>query len=306
MLESHVLQAVLAFLAGLLIGSFLNVCVYRLPRDLSVVRPRSFCPACEKQIAWYDNIPVVSYLMLRGRCRHCQAKIPLRYLIVELTTGAAFALCVALLGPSLAALKWSIFSAILITLTATDIEERILPDEFTLGGAMVGLALAAIVPIDAGIVTFFLSNALGLRMASVAEALVSSWIAGGAIWLMGWLYKKVRHREGMGFGDVKMIAMIGAFLGFQETLLVLILASVLGSILGVPIAFIVKRKLARRFAEWLRRRQSKRAFIGPSMRALMVVALRYPLPFGSFIGFAGLVVGLWGHVLKPWYFPGVG
>jgi len=165
------LEAVLAFLSGLLIGSFLNVCVFRLPRDLSVVRPRSFCPGCEKQIAWYDNIPVVSYLLLGGKCRHCQARIPLRYLIVELATGAAFALCVGALGPTLAALKWSIFSAILITLTSTDFEERILPDEFTLGGALLGYVLAAVVPIDAGIVTFFLSNAMGLRMASVAEAL---------------------------------------------------------------------------------------------------------------------------------------
>ena len=277
MLESHVLQAVLAFLAGLLIGSFLNVCVFRLPRDLSVVRPRSFCPACEKQIAWYDNIPVVSYLVLGGRCRHCQAGIPLRYLIVELATGAAFALCVAILGPTLLALKWSIFSAILITLTATDIEERILPDEFTLGGAVAGYVLAAVAPIDGGIVTFLLSNALGVQMASVAESLVSSWVAGGAIWFVGWLYEKVRHREGMGFGDVKMIAMIGAFLGFQETLLTLILASVLGSVIGIGFALITKKDMAT-----------------------------FELPFGSFIGFAGLVVALWGHVLKPWYFPVVG
>lgn len=275
MLESHVLQAVLAFLAGLLIGSFLNVCVFRLPRDLSVVRPRSYCPGCEKQIAWFDNIPVVSYLVLGGRCRHCKAGIPLRYLVVELATGAAFALCVAILGLSPAALKWSIFSAILIALTATDLEERILPDEFTLGGSLAGYVLAAWVPIDAGIVTFFFSNALGLRMASVAEALVSSWVAGGMIWFIGWLYEKVRHREGMGFGDVKMIAMIGAFVGFQETLLTLILASVLGSVIGVALALITKKDMAT-----------------------------FELPFGSFIGFAGLVIALWGHVLKPWYFPG--
>jgi leader peptidase (prepilin peptidase)/N-methyltransferase len=273
LLDSLVLEVVLAFLAGLLIGSFLNVCVYRLPRDLSVVRPRSHCPACEKPISWYDNIPVASYVMLGGRCRHCKARIPLRYLMVELGTAAAFAICVAALGPTLAALKWSVFSAILITLLATDLEERILPDEFTLGGAVVGIVLAAVVPIDSGIVTFFLSGALGLRMASVAEALVSSWVAGGAIWLVGWLYQKLRRREGMGFGDVKMIAMIGAFLGFQETLLTLILASVLGSVSGVAYVLITKKDMAT-----------------------------YELPFGSFIGLAGLVVALWGHVVKIWYF----
>jgi len=272
-----VLEVVLAFLAGLLVGSFLNVCVFRLPRDLSVVRPRSFCPACEKQIDWFDNIPVVSYALLGGRCRHCKARIPLRYPVVELSTAAAFAMCVAVQGPTLSALKWSIFSAILITLTATDLEERILPDEFTLGGAAVGIALAALVPIESGIVTFFFSGALGIRMASVAEALISAWFAGGAIWLVGWLYEKLRHREGMGFGDVKMIAMIGAFLGLQETLLTLILASVLGSVVGVAYALITKKDMAT-----------------------------FELPFGSFIGFAGLVVALWGHVLKPLYFPGVG
>jgi leader peptidase (prepilin peptidase)/N-methyltransferase len=273
LLESQILAAVLAFLAGLLIGSFLNVCIYRLPRDLSVVRPRSYCPGCEKPIAWYDNIPAVSYLILRGRCRHCKAKIPLRYLLVELATAAAFAICVLALGPTLAALKFAMFSAILITLLATDFEERILPDEFTLGGAVLGVVLAAVVPIDSGIVTFLLSNALGLRMASVAEALVSAWVAGGAIWLVGWLYEKIRHREGMGFGDVKMIAMIGAFLGFQETLLTLILASVLGSVSGVIYVLITKKDMST-----------------------------YELPFGSFIGLAGLVVALWGHVVRPWYF----
>ncbi len=269
------LEVALAFLAGLLIGSFLNVCVYRLPRDLSVVRPRSYCPQCEKPVAWYDNIPVASYLILGGRCRHCKARIPLRYLLVEAATGAAFAICVLGLGLTLAALKYAIFSAILITLLATDFEERILPDEFTLGGAVVGIVFAAVVPIDSGIVTFFLSGALGLRMASVAEALVSAWVAGGAIWLVGWLYEKIRHREGMGFGDVKMIAMIGAFLGFQETLLTLILASVLGSVTGVAYVLIAKKDMST-----------------------------YELPFGSFIGLAGLVVALWGHVVRVWYFGG--
>jgi leader peptidase (prepilin peptidase)/N-methyltransferase len=265
------METLLAFLAGLLIGSFLNVCVYRLPLDLSVVRPRSFCPACEKPIAWYDNIPVASYLLLRGRCRHCGGRIRLRYPLVELGTAVAFAICVAALGPTLAALKYSVFSAILITLLATDLEERILPDEFTLGGAVVGIAFAALVPIEAGIVTFFLSGALGLRMASLAEALVSAWLAGGMIWLVAWLYEKFRHREGMGFGDVKMIAMIGAFLGFQETLLTLILASVLGSVAGVTYVLITKKDMST-----------------------------YELPFGSFIGLAGLVVALWGHVVRIW------
>src|SRR5438445_667110 len=167
--------ALLAFLAGLLIGSFLNVCIYRMPRDLSVVTPsRSFCPECEKTIAWYDNIPVVSFLVLGGRCRHCKARIPVRYLLVELATGAAFALCVAALGLSLPALKYSLYSAIMIALIASDLEERILPDEFTLGGLIAGLVLAAFVPLGFEFAHLLLPPALGPRGLSVGEAVLGA------------------------------------------------------------------------------------------------------------------------------------
>jgi leader peptidase (prepilin peptidase)/N-methyltransferase len=175
------LEAALAFLAGLLIGSFLNVCVYRLPRDLSVVHPRSHCPACDKLIVWYDNIPLVSYVVLKGRCRHCGDRIPLRYPIVELATGVAFALCVSKLGLSLAALKFSVFSAIMIALIATDIEERILPDEFTLGGTLVGLVLAWFVPLEIGLGGFFVPGTLGRQWVSVADAALAAGVASGSI-----------------------------------------------------------------------------------------------------------------------------
>ena len=133
------LEACLAALSGLLIGSFLNVCIYRWPRDLSVVRPRSFCPKCEQPIGWFDNVPVLSYLLLRGRCRKCGAQIPARYLVVELLTAAAFFCAVWFLGPTLAAAKYCVFGALIIALVFSDLEERILPDEFTLGGAVVGV-----------------------------------------------------------------------------------------------------------------------------------------------------------------------
>ena len=262
----------LALLAGLLIGSFLNVCVYRLPRDLSVVRPRSYCPHCEKTIVWYDNIPLVSYFALGRRCRHCGERIPVRYPIVELATALAFAVCVAALGPSLAALKYAIFSAILITLIASDLEERILPDEFTLGGAAVGLALAAFVPLDAEFISLLIGGSWGPRGHSLVESAAGALIGSGSIWLVGFLYEKIRHREGLGLGDVKMIAMIGAFLGLRLALVTLMLASLLGAVGGLAYILATRKK-----------------------------ASTYELPFGSFLGLAALIVGLFGQVIVVWY-----
>jgi len=266
--DSHVL-AVLASLAGLLIGSFLNVCVYRLPRDLSVVRPRSHCPGCEKQIAWYDNIPVLSYLILGGRCRHCRERIPLRYPVVELATAAAFALCVAKLGLTWPAAKYAVLSAILVALIATDLEERILPDEFTLGGTVLGIALSGVVPVDPGIATFLVWGALGPRWSSVVESVTGALLGSGLIWGFAALYGKIRKRDVLGLGDVKMIAMLGAFLGLEETLLILCVAGFAGSLIGVTYIFAAKK-------DWT----------------------TYELPYGSFIGAAGLAIALWVHVLK--------
>jgi leader peptidase (prepilin peptidase)/N-methyltransferase len=263
------IEITLAFLAGLLIGSFLNVCVYRLPRDLSVVKPRSFCPGCEKMIVWHDNIPLVSYVLLGGRCRHCKERIPLRYPLVELATAAAFAVCVWALGPTLPALKYCVFSAILITLIASDKEARILPDEFTKGGIVLGLIFAAFVPVDnMGFAHFFLPQTLGPRWLSVAEAALGAGFSSGSIWLVGWLYEKIRHREGLGFGDVKMIAMIGAFLGLRAALLTLISASLFGAVAGLIYIFATKKD-----------------------------ASTYELPFGSFLGLAALTVAMFGEVL---------
>jgi len=259
----------LAFVAGLLIGSFLNVCIFRLPRDLSVVTPaRSFCPECEKTIAWYDNIPVVSYVVLGARCRYCKAHIPVRYLLVEIATGAAFALCMAKLGLTLPALKYTIYSAIMIALIASDLEERILPDEFTLFGTLVGLAFAPFVPLEHYFAAMFIPFQWGERWQSLGESAFAAAVGSGSIWFVGWLYMKIRHREGLGFGDVKMIAMIGAFVGLRLSLMTLILASIAGSVLGL--AYI---KLTRKDAA------------------------TYELPFGSFLGATALIVALWNNVI---------
>jgi leader peptidase (prepilin peptidase)/N-methyltransferase len=258
----------LACLAGLLIGSFLNVCVYRWPRDLSVVRPRSFCPGCDKRIAWYDNIPVLSYALLRGRCRHCHESIPWRYPVVEVATAIAFGICVAAFGLTAQGAKYALLSAILIALTASDLESRILPDEFTLGGTLLGLAFALFVPMEAYIVTFLIPIRYAPRWHWLAESAFAALIGSGAIWVIAFLYEKFRHREGMGLGDVKMIAMIGAFLGLRYSLLILMLASLAGSVGGLIY-----------------------------LKATRKEASTYELPFGSFLGLSALAVVLWADVL---------
>ncbi len=267
-IASHLLPEFVAFLFGLLIGSFLNVCVFRLPRDLSVLNPaRSFCPGCERTIPWFDNIPLVSYALLRGRCRFCKEWIPLRYPLVELATGAMFALCVALFGLTPLALKFAIYSAIMIDLIATDMEERILPDEFTLGGTIVGIILAVFVPMPVEFAHLLLPLAgihLGPRWISLTESVVAAGIAMSTLWFVRWIYEKIRHREGLGLGDVKMIAMIGSFLGFEAALVSLMVASILGAVLGL--AYILIRKEN---------------------------ASTYELPFGCFLGISGLAIAFY-------------
>jgi leader peptidase (prepilin peptidase)/N-methyltransferase len=263
-----VTEAVLALLFGLLIGSFLNVCIYRWPRDLSVVRPRSHCIACEKTIAWYDNIPLLSYLALRGRCRHCGTRIALRYPLVELLTGLLFFFFVWRLGLSLAALKMSAFAAILVALIFSDLEERILPDELTLGGIAVGFAFAFFVPVPPSVAQLFFSG----RAASVAEAAIGAAVPTSILWLAGWLYQRVRHREGLGLGDVKLIAMVGSFLGLSGALLTLVGGSLTGSIIGYA---------------YIKLRGKDPA--------------TYELPFGTFLGAAALVIAVAGEKILGWY-----
>jgi len=266
------LEAGLGALFGLLIGSFLNVCIYRLPLDLSVVRPRSFCPGCERQIAWYDNVPLLTFALLRGKCRHCGYAIPWRYPVVEFLTAALFISAVLRLGPTGDAAKFCVFAALLIALIFSDLEQRILPDEFTIGGTLAGVAFAAFVPLKWGFVSLVFYSVRNQRLISVGEALFAAGFCAGAVWLVGWLYEKLRHREGLGFGDVKMIAMIGAFLGLEGALLAMIVGSVLGSVTGVAYIY----------------------FAGKDAR-------NYELPFGSFLGAAALLVATLGQLALEWY-----
>jgi leader peptidase (prepilin peptidase) / N-methyltransferase len=262
-----VTEALLAGLLGALIGSFLNVCIYRLPRDLSVVQPRSFCPNCESTIAWYDNIPIGSYLALSGRCRECRASIPFRYPLVEFLTAAAFFLGVYTLDLTAAALKFCVFAAMQIALLFTDLEERILPDEFTLGGAVLGIAFAAFVPPPGGFFQLLLPQEWDRRIVWVIEAAVGALFLSGVLWGIGELYQRVRHREGLGLGDVKMVAMIAAFLGISGALFTVVVGSVLGSVLG---------SLCGLGYIWLTGKD----------------AATYELPFGSFLAVAALLVAM--------------
>ena len=262
------LEACLALLFGLLIGSFLNVCVYRMPQDLSVVRPRSYCPACNHPIAWYDNVPLFSYALLGGRCRHCKAAISWRYPVVELLTGVLFFVFVWRLGATLEAVKYCLLSALLVGLTFSDLEARILPDEFTLGGMAAGLVFAWFVPLEryvAPLLLWFAGVHSNPRWDSVAEALLGAMVPGVFLWFGGWLYFKMRHHEGLGLGDVKLVAMVGAFLGLHGALLMLIAGSLAGSLIGYGYIKITHKDPAT-----------------------------YELPFGTFLGLAGIAVALSG------------
>ena len=262
------IEAILALLFGLLIGSFLNVCIHRWPRGRSVVRPRSHCVRCRKTIAWHDNIPVVSYALLRGRCRHCGRHISARYPAVELITGVLWFAFVWKAGPGVAAAKLCVFSAMIIALVFTDLEKRLLPDELTLGGALIGLAFAPFAPVqdESSMGLLWLAGlqpsgwVLNLVQAALGAAVPAFFLWGG-----GWVYLKLRHREGLGFGDVKLMVMIGAFLGLQATLATLLVGSIAGSVISLLYIWIAKKD-----------------------------AGSYQLPFGTFLGAAALVVAMVG------------
>jgi leader peptidase (prepilin peptidase)/N-methyltransferase len=263
------LQAVylsIAVVAGLLIGSFLNVCIYRVMRDLSVVTPRSFCPQCEKPIAWYDNVPLLSFLLLRGRCRGCSTKIPLRYPLVEAFTAAAFTLVAYRYGWTLAALKWVVFESLMIVLFWTDLEERILPDECTLGGTITGAIFAFFVFVPGVLGQLWLGDRK-LIWQSLFNMAMGAVLLSGPIWLAGVIYAKFRKREGLGFGDVKLLVMLGIFLGVEQGIGALLVGAVSGSILSVVYLWAARKDPGS-----------------------------YELPFGSFLCAAAAAVPLWSRM----------
>lgn len=232
---------VVVALFGLLFGSFLNVCIYRIPRDLSVVAPRSFCPECGIQIAWFDNIPLLSYLLLRAKCRSCGKAIGIRYPVVELTTAVLFLATAMEYGWSLAALKWGIFEAIVIVLFWTDLEERILPDELTLGGTAAGFIFALFVMVP-GVFGELLAPGSRTVWRSLVNATVGATFLAGPIWLLGVSYARLRKREGLGLGDVKLILFFGVFLGLEKGLMAVLVGAVGGSLIGLCYVWFMRKE----------------------------------------------------------------
>lgn len=247
-------ETVLFFIFGALWGSFSNVVIYRLPKKESVVTPRSRCPQCSKPIVWYDNIPILSWLILRGRCRKCGAPISWRYPLVELLTAVAFALIFMKYGYQWVTLEYLIFAWALIVVSFIDLDLMILPDVFTLSGIVIGLTGAALNP-----------------ERSFYSALAGVLMGGGFLWLIAYIYLVMRKEEGMGGGDIKLLAWIGAVLGWTSIPFVILVSSILGSVVGLILAY-----------------RSK-------------AGLKSVIPFGPYLALAAMIFLLGGERLGLWY-----
>jgi leader peptidase (prepilin peptidase) / N-methyltransferase len=299
--------AVAIFVFGLAFGSFLNVCIYRLPRGLSVNDPpRSACPNCHHQIAFYDNIPILSWLVLRGRCRHCQTPISPRYLFVELLTGLVFVACYGHFGPTLATLKYCVLSFLLLGLIFTDVETKLLPDKLTLPGLGLGIAFSLFVPVNdlasqflPGVVSFPVSSDLSARLLSLLDSLLGAAVGASFIYGAGAIYFRARGIEGMGFGDVKLMAMIGAFLGVKLTVFTIFTASIAGSVFGVGTILVVWIKRTRRFVE--RQHASLRDARRRAWQSARTVYRHYEMPFGVFLGGMAMLAFFVGNQFLHWY-----
>ena len=260
---------------GLIIGSFLNVCIVRIPERKSIIWPASACPRCGAPIRPYDNIPVLSYVLLGGKCRACKAGISAMYPVVELCTAALFWACYRIFGLNAQSSKWTLFSALMMVLVATDLRERILPDVVNYTGLAAGLVFSVFVPPPDGSAFWIASRLFGHflspRTAGFADALLGAALGGGLLWLVSEAYFRLRKREGMGLGDVKMMLLVGAFLGVKRTMLTILVGSLLGSILGATF-ILARRKDAQ-----------------------------YELPFGTFLGVAAVFVVFFGTPLLEWY-----
>lgn len=240
-------------LLGLAVGSFLNVCIHRLPERKSVVSPGSRCPGCGYELRWYDNIPVVSYALLGGRCRSCRSRISIRYPIIEIITMAVFLAHYWIIGPDIILVPRLFFACMLIVLFAIDLEHHLLPNAITLPGIVIGLLFSLLLP------------------PGIISAAIGTVIGGGSLWLIGEAYYRYSGQEGMGGGDVKMLAMIGAFLGWKLAIVTLVFSSIAGALIGMLVL------------------------------AIRRGGLKYALPYGTFLALGALIASLYGDQIVEWY-----
>ena len=293
------------FLFGLAFGSFLNVCIYRLPLGLSVVSPRSACPKCKQPIAFYDNLPVLSWLILGGRCRHCKSRISPRYLMIELLTGLLFLACYWYFGLTISTLKYCVFAFLLLGLIFTDAETKLLPDKMTLPGLALGVIFSLLVPVNdlasqflPGMVNMPFSGEVAERLVSLLDSLLGAALGASFIYGAGAIYLRWRGAEGMGFGDVKLMAMVGAFLGMKLTVFTIFTASLAGSFFGLTTVFVVWVKRTHRFMKRLANAQAARR---RGWQSAQVVYRNYQMPFGVFLGSMAMIAFFFGNRFLHWY-----
>jgi leader peptidase (prepilin peptidase)/N-methyltransferase len=292
------------FLFGLAFGSFLNVCIHRLPLGLSVVTPRSACPKCKQSIAFYDNLPVLSWLILGRRCRHCKTGISPRYLLIELLTGFLFLACYWYFGLTLATLKYCTFAFLLLGLIFTDAETKLLPDKLTLPGLALGIVFSLIVPVNDLASQFgrafvnLPNDELVARVLSLSDSLLGAAVGAAFIYGAGAIYLRWRGAEGMGFGDVKLMAMVGAFLGIRLTVFTIFTASIVGSLFGVSTVLVVWLKRTRRFMRHLANAQAARR---RAWQSAQMVYRFYQMPFGVFLGSMAMLAFFFGDRCVRWY-----
>jgi leader peptidase (prepilin peptidase) / N-methyltransferase len=292
------------FLFGIVIGSFLNVCITRIPEGVSIVAPGSRCPRCETPIRAYDNVPIFAWLWLRGKCRSCGYPISAMYPLVELLTGLFFVACYADFGLTQQMVKWLFFTCLVIVLTITDLRVRLLPDVVNWPGFVAGLFFSIWVPSNDG-TAFWLSVFVFHRepppyLLGLLDGLIGAAFGSLLLWGVAALYKAVRHRDGMGLGDVKMMAMVGAFLGLRGTFLTILLGTLLGSLVG---GAVILGLYASGWQRPLAERASRRN-LGSVAGLRWVLASQYQLPLGTFLGMAALLVIYLGPLALRYFFMG--
>ena len=244
---------------GAVVGSFLNVVIYRVPIGFRVGLPtRSACPKCKKQLNWFENIPILSFVFLRGKCRNCQVKINPRYPFVEAITAAMFLAIFKYFGISYSALYYALFASLLISITFIDLDHRIIPDVLSLPGILLGILGSP------------LASAIGT--AGLVNSILGAVLGFGFFWILSTLYQKITGREGLGFGDVKLLTMIGAFLGPKGAFGTIVISSLVGSIAGITLMIAQKK------------------------------TMKMAIPYGPFLAIGALTYMFWGEYLEFRYF----